>query len=364
MYEFIKSLNLSEELNNNEIYYLFKSESSETNLELFSSLQKFNNFEELLDYYTNENSKYALDIFNNLSSISLKIINNSEENYSNKYISGISKIIFLFLLIQKNIELLNDIFKETNIYLKKFYSENKVQTSLTEKINSCINDLINSSSFIDSKRNNSRASTRENTIPSSDTNIFLKNFCKYKQNNFSNSNLIEGNYIFSEIETPKFEEEKENINEKENFDYIKDAISNGKKIKKVDSSLTLSKMDFVGDRELEVVPQLEKTKSFVNVKNPKKANKKKKKKNINNKKENLSIFNSEKDFLCAFLNEISNLYKENKINGKKKIEIKKIIFSNYKDVNINFYDWFDEKKSISENIKLFLITHLNNEKGN
>lgn len=367
MYEFIKSLNLSEELNNNKIYYLFKTESSEENLELFSSLQKFTTFQEFLDYYTNENSNCILDAINNLSSISLKIINNKEENYSNKYISGISKIIFLFLLIQKNIELINIIFKETNIYLKKFYLENKVQNIIIERINSCINDLINSSTFIDSKRNNSRASTRENTIPCLDNNIFLKNFSKFEQNDNSNSNLDEENYIFSEVETPKFEEEgMRNKNENENFIYIKEAINNVKKIKKDDSSLTLLNMDFASEKELRYIPQLEKKKSYDNSKKPKNANKKSKNKyfNVNNEKENLSIFNTEKDFLCEFLNEISNLFKEKKINGKEKIELKQIIFSNYKNINYNFCKLFDRKKTLSENIKIFLITHLNAKKEN
>lgn len=344
MYDFIKSLNLKEELKKNEIYSLFKSDSSEINLDFISSLQKFNTTEELLNYYTKENSKDILNIFNNLSSIPFKIYNQSEENLSEKYISKISKIIFLFLLIQKNIELLCNILKQTKKYVSKFYKDSKIKNNnIIDKIYSCINDLF--SYLIDSQKNYSRRSTKDNSFSS------LKN-------ELSNSYLNDDEYIFPEVKTPRFEEEEEEYNTKENnFEYIKEAINNEDKLKKVDSSLTLSKMNFVMTQELEPVAQLEKRKSHEIYKKPNNSKKNSRKNNqsINKKIEKL-IFNK-KDFLWACLNEITNLYKEKKINSNKKIELKQLIISDYNDISLNFYNFYEENNSISDNIKNFLISN-------
>ena len=341
MFDFIKSLNLSEELKNKEIYSLFKSDSSEINLEFISSLQKFNTTEELLNYYTKENTKDILNNFINLSSIAFKI---SEENYSEKYISKISKIIFLFLLIQKNIESLYNILKQTKKYIRKFYIDNKIKSKYIKNIiNSYINDL-----FIylnDSQKNYSRRSTKDNSFSS-------------LRKGLSNSYLNEDEFVFSEIKTPRFEEEEEENNIKENnFEYIKEAINNENKLIKIDSSLTLSKMDFVMSEELEPIAQLEKGKSHDYYKDTNNSKKNSRKTNqILNKKIEKLIFNK-KDFLWAFLNEITKLYKEKKINSNKKIELKQLIISDYNNISLNFYNFYDENNSICDNIKKFLISN-------
>ena len=354
MYDFISSLNISEELKANEIYYLFKSDLPELNLTFISSLQKFKTTEDILNHYTNENTKYFFDIFNDLPLIVNKICKYEQNIYSEKYISGISKIVFLFLLIQKNIESLGNLFKETKNYIQKFYIENQIQSNLKEKINTCLNDLINSSLLI-SQRNYSRRPTKEMTVSSLDNINYL---LESKEKNDSKSYLNEQEFIFPEIKTPKFEEEEENnLNEKDNFEYIKEAINNGVKIKRMDSSLTLSKMNFVLEQDLKPISQLEKGKSYDNYTKP--NNKKKTKKNKKNLKtsENVEILDKNKNFLSKFLSETNNLYKENEINLDKKIELKQIILSDYKELYKNFYNSFDEYKSLNENIKNFLMKY-------
>lgn len=279
MLEFIKSLNLNEEVKNNEIYYLLKTDSSETNLQILSSLEKYNSNEELLNYYTGQNLPSVLNIFSNLSSIVTKICNDEEKNESildtEKYISKFSRIIFLFSLIQKNNEFLGNLLMETKKYLKKFYIDCSIQKAMKEKITSCANDLM-CSSLVTSKRNYSRRSTKEDTISS--TNKFTGiNFQKFKLQENMNINQNEEEFVFS-IHTPKFEEEENNeiIEEIEepknnssgssgkenlNFEVIKEAINKRDSNRKFDSSLTLSKMNFVLESELEPEPQLEKTKS-------------------------------------------------------------------------------------------------------
>ena len=64
MLDFIKSLNLSEELKNNEIYNLFKTDSSQLNLNFLSILQKFHKTKEFLNYYTNQDCQKPFDISN------------------------------------------------------------------------------------------------------------------------------------------------------------------------------------------------------------------------------------------------------------------------------------------------------------
>ena len=51
------------------------------------------------------------------------------------------------------------------------------------------------------------------------------------------------------------------------------------------------------------------------------------------------------------------MYKENEINLDKKIELKQIIISDYKELYKNFYNSFDEYKSLNENIKNFLMKY-------
>ena len=50
-------------------------------------------------------------------------------------------------------------------------------------------------------------------------------------------------------------------------------------------------------------------------------------------------------------------FEEKKINSNKKIELKQLIISDYNDISINFYNFYEENNSISDNIKKFLISN-------
>ena len=137
MFDFIKSFNLSEEIKDNEIYYLFKTDSSEINLQIISSLQKFTTNQELFNYYTKQNCKSVIDSFKNISSISSKICKEEEkkefESEIDKYISGLSKIILLFSLIQKTNELLSDLLMNSKQYINRFFIECQIQKKYARK---------------------------------------------------------------------------------------------------------------------------------------------------------------------------------------------------------------------------------------
>ena len=366
MLDFIKSLDLSEELKSDEIYYLFKTDSSKLNLHILSTLQKFKTTQDFLNHYSNQDFKSVMDIFNNISSISSKLCYEEEKkifkNKFDKYISNISKLIFLFLILQKYIELLSNLLKNTKKYIKKFYTEFHIPKTIKEKINSCINDLA-SCSILASKRSYSRRSTKESTI------IPLMKFsgsCLLKQkqpeNNLS-SNSEE--FFFSQISTPKFEEEEKDViaeieeskinssnnskKENNNKEVTKENISKKNSEKRCDSSLTLSKMKFTltsGPKETKFHEKAklnnqdgehERKKGKSHKRSSKYKNKSLEKKNLIIMKNNIE---EKKRILVQILETIYILHKEGEINSNVKKSLKRLIVSDYYqmiDEYINFY---------------------------
>ena len=389
MLDYIKSLNLSEEIKNDEIYYLFKTESSEINSQFLSTLKKYKTTEELLKDYTNQDCKSALEIFKDISSIYSKVCKGKAKNTLkseiDQYVSGLSKVIFLFSMLQKTNELLSSLLKKTKKYLKKFYKEYNIQNIVKEKINTCIKDLM-CSSLVISNRNYSRRSTKEGTV-----RTLRKSSCsgssKFKQpetNDIFNDD--DDTYLYSQAETPRFEEEDNNNiivyeleanknssgpSGKSNFSFeaIKEAIGEKHSKKRFDSSLTLSKMNFVLESEMEPMAQLEKTKSYdaendsrqsCNV--MKRRNKSKCIKRINELK-NINInLGKDKAILASFFDAISILYKKRKINYETKISMKQLIILDSKKIIDKFLYFYENnnnniynKMLINENIQKFLL---------
>lgn len=338
MYDYIRSLNLTDELKNNEIYNIFKTDSSELNLNFLSSLQKFHSTQEFLNYYTQQDCKKVFNMYDTLSSISSKIYNENEKsNYKkdvDKYLSDLSKIILLFSLIQKNNELLSNLLKNTRKFIKRFYIENEIKSVIKERISNCINDLM-SCSQVASQRNYSRRSTKENTV--SNPNIFLGNSLK------KSYNANEEEYLFFQSHTPKFEEEEDEIvevNEEQSFNNMnaetKEDNSKKDSLKTIGSSFSLRHMKFTyqSDEE-ENARSIKKNKtvklgtdfitphSFF-----------KKKSNSYNNKEDIGDENIKENsqYIVDFLNSINNLYKTGKINSNQKLAIKQLIISDPKSV--------------------------------
>ena len=54
---------------------------------------------------------------------------------------------------------------------------------------------------------------------------------------------------------------------------------------------------------------------------------------------------------------LQNYIKKKKINSNKKIELKQLIISDYNNISLNFYSFYDENNSICDNIKKFLISN-------
>ena len=396
MFDFIKSINLYDDLKSNEIYTLFKTDSSSLNLKLLSSLQKFNKTKDFFDYYSEQSCQNVLDIFNNLSSITSKITEvyqvNSFKSEIDKYLSGISKIIYLFYLIQKNNELLSNLLNNTKKYLKKFCEENKNKSALKEKIKNCIDDLMNNSQLV-SKRNYSRRSTKDNTI--SPSNIYFGNNIGKPMQFDKNAN--EGEFLLFQCCTPKFEEDDEEIlevneepscyNNINNINNENKPESKEKWIKKDSkktietngSSLSIRHMKFVYDSDNEskrIVKKNKTIKMAINFSNPKSFFKKKSLSNQINENSRGKDTDSEKDYneksinstkiLTEFLTVISSLYKEGKINSQQKLSIKQLIISDSEKIIEKFSQYClpnnNEANFINKHIKKFLFDQIKNLK--
>ena len=359
MYDYIKSLNLTDELKNNEIYNIFKTDSSKLNLHFLSSLQKFHTTQEFLNYYTKQDCKKVFDMYNTISLISSQIYNENEKSKCktdiDKYLSGLSKIILLFSLIQKNNELLSNLLKNTSKFIKRFYKENEIKSVIKERINSCINELMRSSQ-VTSKRNYSRRSTKENTV--SNPKIFLGNSLK------KSFNANEEEYLFFQSHTPKFEEEEDEIievNEEQSFYNmnVETKEDNSKKdsLKTIGSSFSLKHMKFTYQSDEE-----ENTRGIKKNKTVKLGTEffnphsffKKKSNSYNNKEDIDNEDNNTKDnsqYIVEFLNSINILYKTGKINSNQKLAIKQLIISDSKSVVEKYLKLNLSKDSLDKNYK-------------
>ena len=65
MYEEIKSIDISDEMKTNDLYYLFKTNSSQINLEILSKIQKYSTLTEFFKYYIKKDVKTINDSYDN-----------------------------------------------------------------------------------------------------------------------------------------------------------------------------------------------------------------------------------------------------------------------------------------------------------
>jgi len=372
MLDYIKSLNFSEELKRNELYDLFETDSTELNKNFLSTLQNFSTTKEFLSYYTKQDFKKASDTFNNLFYISSNIYEKNMNTFfseKDKYLSDVSKVIFLFSMIQKNNELLSYLLTSTKNLIKEICEENHNQ-KVQKKINVCLNDLINNPQLTP-ERNYSRRSTKENTI--SPRKIFTTR----------TFNKTSSDCFLFQCDTPKFEEEEEKseipeVNEEQQsncnilrlkpgeFNTERKAYESHKDSKKtIGSTLSLKHMNFVYDTdEQQAIRGVKKNKSLkigIVFHNPKYFFKTKSISNKINDNSSECDFEIEHDFnqkssdkniiLTKFLNCINSLYKGGNITEEQKIKIKKIIISDFKKMIEKFIKYIISKSYFNNKIK-------------
>lgn len=382
MFDFVNSNELYEELKANDIYNLFKTDSLEFNKQFLSILEKYPNTFELIGHYIKIDNQNVLSLFNNILLTISKIINaeitNSYISEYELYTSGVSKIISLLCLLQKINHLQNELIIKTKNSINNFYKINKKESLIKEKIEIFINDII--SSQLTPKRSMSRRSTNDITNTSISfhfENNIIKNKLKENESNLNNNKK---EYLILRSYTPKFDDsqnlEANNIN---NYNVKEEFIK--KDLIKVDSSLTLQKMNFVQDeenKENKINKTFKKHKSH-KIKNKScesfSSKRKKNKSNSHINKESLfsknrkismnsenrsSAQNERIQLIVEFLDAINILFKDGKINSNQKISIKQIIISNPNSIINKFYQYnSDVNNNNNKNIQCFLLEELN-----
>ena len=204
MFDFANSVDLSEELKINDIYELFKTNSSDFNKMFLSNIQKYSNSKQLISHYIKNDIYSIYSSLNDIQSNLNRIIHgeNKEVCYSEieTYILGSSKIIFFLSLIQKNNQLLMNLLYSTKLYISDFYKNNNKESCIKNKIDLFVNELINTSSYY--QRSYSRKSTNDITNSSICINLENKNKQQYLNLNINNKDNIIRSF------TPKFKNEE------------------------------------------------------------------------------------------------------------------------------------------------------------
>ena len=177
MYEEIKSIDFCGEMKTNDLYYLFKTNSSQINLEILSKLQKYTTLTEFFKHYMRKDLKTlndAYDIFIN------KISTFSSENHKIKfdsnidqYISDFSYIYILFNSIIKLKESLASILINIKNTLSNLYNEYHIDKNKQEKIDECVSCLLD---IFQNKNHSqkllSKSSTKDNSLDNNLNNIY------------------------------------------------------------------------------------------------------------------------------------------------------------------------------------------------
>ena len=381
MFDFANSLELSEELKINDIYELFKTDSSDFNKMFLSNIQKYSNTKQLISHYI-KNDIYSLyGSFNDIQSNLNRIINeeNQEIFYSENetYILGSSKIILFLSLIQKNNQLLMNLLNSTKLYISNFYKNNNKESCVKSKIDLFLNELINPSSHF--QRSYSRRSTNDITNSSICVNLENKN----KQQNLD-LNLQKKDVILRSF-TPKFKNaEENNITQKNSQSIHNSNVNDNISRKSLDSTFTLQKMNFVQVDEGENLKKKnkfsmdyssssssEKSKRFFYKKNKSQSNKfkvkvkdslfKKNRKFSANSMDDKSVQNERIKILAEILDTINIMFKKGKINSEQKINIKQIIISHPKIIFDKYYKDFENINDNNDKLKMiekFLLEEL------
>ena len=255
--ETIKSIELLGEFKFDEIYYFYKTSSSEKNLEILSYLKKYQTSMDFFSYFTNADIKSLIDFLNELDRNLMTVFNDESNKFSTnteKYISKISKIILILNLIQKNQEILNSILSETKQYFNKIFTNFKYDIIYQEKLLFLMDNLKYnfSNDFVFLNKKISRISTKVNSRQISSQDLLqIKNEIN---NNDSikiffekNKNSIVNEECLSDIFTPGFQKLEKKIKEHQSK---KNIINSNQDIYiQKDSNLSLSDMIFVHCQE-------------------------------------------------------------------------------------------------------------------
>lgn len=373
MLDFIKAINSQKVISSEEIYEVFKTDSFDLNLKFLSNIQKHKTVNEFFDYYSKLDYQNVLNIFDNLNSLSVILSNDTNKNlFGNKidkYLYDVSKIIMIFLLIEKTNKILNNFTNIAKTTINDFCVRNE-SSPISSNINNCLNSITNFTPTL--QRSLSRRATKERTLSS-------YNYQKDKGNSvlFDTSKNEDTELIVVGDGTPKFNEEewskKSCINDKKEISVIKSSQ------KTIDSILSLRNMKFMHDDEDKNQRGIKKKNKTIRFgfdkQEPGNFFKQKSNSNrINEYQNTMNGLNSSFEYnpkcidksqiLADLLNIINYLFKKEKINEEQKLALKQILISDPENVINRFYKFYEITFPFNTNLKnifkKFLIMELDN----
>ena len=176
MHEEIKSMDFLGEIKINDLYYLYKTNSSPINLEILSKLQKFTNYNEFFKHYMNKDIKCFYKNLDNFIQTLSSLINPKNhiklDSKIDQYISDFSYIYtFCNIIFKLNDSLFSVILNAKNI-LSELYIKHKLDKNKQDKIDECIGIFLDTFQFKKkSQKLLSKSSTKENSNVSLDINF-------------------------------------------------------------------------------------------------------------------------------------------------------------------------------------------------
>jgi hypothetical protein len=349
------------------LYDVFKTSSSAVNLELLSKFQSFSTFNDFFKSYINKDINSFFDFFKQLEENYSLLCNN--ENYTNfnsftdKYISIYANLILLSHLILKNSLIIKNIIMNVKNNLIKYYSENIINNDFQEKINECVNHLLNLSLLDDKRKIDYTPSNKANNISTANaTNTSINSM--FKDNIFYNKeNEFQDVYIEDNIKTPFFQSKSGSlinnidiVNNNNNYNFIicrkKDSIGsilnlpcsefklekntfNKPDIKDKNNiiSILINGQEMQSNNNNDTLNNTKIIKSKEEENNKEQKSKKGKKKN-QNEKDNSKVNN--KNIYKILLKSVNEIYKKGNIDETQKIKIKQLMHYNflyYKAIN-------------------------------
>ena len=357
MIDAIKHIELLGDLKPDKIYYIYKTSSSETNLEILSQIQKYESSLYFFSYYTKNNIKNILNCLKQLNKNLSSIFDDNSNNFSSnteKYISQISMIILTLNLFLKTQEILNKILLKAKKYLNEISKNCKIENINRNELLALINNLqysfsndttsIKNNFSINSARIKSCLSL--NCINKNDPKFLTEiNDNKMQDESFSSKKFsISNEEILSDVQTPAFIEKKSNKDNVKIFSNdFNNVVSNDD-----DFNISLRDMIFIlvpntktdDNSPIGEKPEYKKEKfykknilSFQKDKNIKHRSLRVKNRLLNVKPlDEVGEIKMYKDFLLL----IKKLYKSCLITAEERIKIKKLIISKSKKI-IDFY---------------------------
>ena len=375
MMDSIKYIELLGKFKSDKIYYLYKTSSSEINLDILSQLQKYELSLDFFSYYTKNDIKNLINSVNQLEKNLNYIFNDNSNNFesdADKYISQISKIILMLNLILKTQEILNKLLLKSKQYLNEISNNSKIENIYQDKLLSLINNLQNNySNDISSPyyrfsivSTTVNSSTSLNSWNKTSSQKQLKTTDEKTQEEFFNDKKLSiiNEKCLSDVETPAFCEIEKKISNK---DSIKKSInnSNNNVSNDIDLNISLRDMIFTPASETKTVKKAKTVNESKSKRKKGKSFKKKRslfldkhavKSNNNlrslrfstNLNEPLLDENEEIKMCSDLLILIKNLYKNCLITADEKIELKKLVISKSRKI-VKFY--LKEFESIKNN---------------